>query len=329
MSLFHLFPYSLVNKGSKIIIAGAGEVGKSFVEQISKNQYCEIVVIVDRNYQHYDCLNGIKVVSPRMIKNYVYDKIVIAVSDEKKQSVLSDLLALEINKNQIISEKYPYYHLQDQKLQPPIETVEAVIIKSVFDAIGIKNPSYMDVGACHPHMSSNTMLFYVNGSRGINIEPDASLKEEFVKYRPNDINLFVGVAAKSGEGKFYKCKDPYLSSFSPEAIKWSTAHQYVDYDDFILVPLMTLNEIVDKYNNGEFPDFIDVDIEGMDAEVLESLDVSKSSPKVICVEGNVSIFNDILMKKKCLGDGYMPYCRITYNTIYLRRDIYKQILNLK
>lgn len=327
MSLFHLFPYSIVDKGSKIILVGAGEVGQCFAEQIVKNNYCKIVAISDRNYRNCAPVCGFNIIETKRIEEYQFDKIVVSVGDDKKNSVLSDLQILGVDPGKIISENYIYYHLQ-YPWPPPIETTEAIIMKGVFDAIGITKPSYIDVGACHPHMSSNTMLFYANGSRGINIEPNILLKEEFMQYRPEDINLFIGVAANKGTGRFYQCEDPYLSSFSLDAVEYSHIHKNADYTGSVLVPVMTLNEVVDEYCNGVFPDFIDIDIEGMDADVLKSLDVSRTSPKLICVEGDVKIFNDILVNKESREGGYLPYCRITYNTIYLRKDIYMQVLSV-
>ncbi|MDE6432904.1 MAG: FkbM family methyltransferase [Lachnospiraceae bacterium] len=321
MSFFHLFPYSSVDKGSTIILAGAGEVGYCFAEQILKNKYCKIKAITDRNHKNIGCVCGIQVVSLEEAIEYQYDKIVVAVGAEKKSSVLADLEKLGIDKEKIVTGKFPCYRLT-------LETAEAIIIKSVFDSIGISKPSYIDVGACHPHMSSNTMLFYTNGSRGINIEPDVSLKEEFAHYRPEDVNLFVGIAAEKGTGTFYKCENPYLSSFSATAVKWSEKYWKASYVDSISVPLMTLNDVVDEYCNGTFPDFIDVDIEGMDAEVMRTLNLTASSPKVICVEGDASVFNGILMDKPCEAGGYLPYCHVTGNTIYLRKDIYKQVLKV-
>lgn len=327
MSFFHLFPYELVEKGSRIIIYGAGEVGRSFVEQINANHYCEIIAIVDRNYEKIEPIYNIKVISPSEIGLYSFDKIVVAVM-HAKQEIISSLYSFLMDRNKIICADYPFYPLE--KIEPPVETVEAIVVKNVFDMIGIEKPSYIDVGACHPHMSSNTMLFYVNGSRGINIEPNIELKEEFLLYRPEDINLFIGVATQSGEGKFYKCNNPYLSTFLNETMQYSIHNWQVEYEEeYKIVPLMTLNQIVNRYNDGIFMDFLDIDIEGMDIEVLKHCDFSKSSPKVICAEGNIVDLNEVLGKKECENGGYIPYYRCFSTVIYLRKDIYQKVMEIE
>ena len=66
---------------------------------------------------------------------------------------------------------------------------EDLIIKHIFDGLGIVEPSYLDIGAHHPYHISNTALFYKNGSRGINIEPDPDLFVEINRVRKEDINL--------------------------------------------------------------------------------------------------------------------------------------------
>ena len=54
---------------------------------------------------------------------------------------------------------------------------------------------YIDIGAHHPFRYSNTHLFYLKGWHGINIDPRPGIAADFSRYRPNDINLEVGVGA--------------------------------------------------------------------------------------------------------------------------------------
>lgn len=323
MNTFFLFPYSSVKKGSKVILYGAGEVGRSFCEQLLFDQYCEVVAIATRNSFRYTSIYGVPAIEPTDIDKYQYDALIVAVAPQNAQSVFDDIEKLGfIPKEKIVSTAYLAKQLQSNM-------PETSVIQGVFRALNIDKPSYIDVGACHPHMASNTMPFYESGSRGINVEPDIDLKIEFDLYRPEDINLFVGVAPVPGEMKFFKSNDPYLSTFKEANKEFSKQHFHAEYDaPPRTVRVMTLNEIIDKYNNGLFPDFIDIDIEGMDAEVLRSCDFSKSSPKLICAEGSIDEFNQILLHKNCEGGGYRPYCTIPANVIYIRKDLYNTVLRL-
>ena len=93
---------------------------------------------------------------------------------------------------------------------------EDLIIKFIFDNIGIHEPSYIDIGAHHPYFISNTALFYKNGCRGINIEPDPILFKGFLKYRNEDKNLNIGVSSTNNEMDFYIISTPTLNTFSKD-----------------------------------------------------------------------------------------------------------------
>jgi len=43
-----VFPYELINKDSKVIIYGAGQIGREYVRQLQKTEYCQLVLWVDK-----------------------------------------------------------------------------------------------------------------------------------------------------------------------------------------------------------------------------------------------------------------------------------------
>src|SRR5258705_5903293 len=75
---------------------------------------------------------------------------------------------------------------------------EDLIIKFIFNALGIDKPSYIAIGAHHPYFLNNTAIFYESGSRGINIEPNDENIILFNRYRKQDINLNIGIAQETG-----------------------------------------------------------------------------------------------------------------------------------
>ena len=79
------FPYKKIKQGERVIIYGGGNVGKSFVEQINKNSYCNILAIADKNFKNIVSISGIRVISPDEISKYDYDKIIIAVQKHKNE----------------------------------------------------------------------------------------------------------------------------------------------------------------------------------------------------------------------------------------------------
>ena len=73
-----------------------------------------------------------------------------------------------------------------------------------------KNGFYVDVGAYHPIQRNNTMLLYLNGWEGINIDiSDFSIKL-FNHLRPRDSNLNLAVSNKEGNVEMFYQKN-YLN----------------------------------------------------------------------------------------------------------------------
>lgn len=161
---------------------------------------------------------------------------------------------------------------------------EDLIIQYIFDLRGIHKLTYIDIGANDPFYLSNTALFYQKGCRGINIEPNPDLMKIFFHQRPEDINLNAGIGPKAGEMDFYMMDDPTLSSFSQDEVKKYEDTGLYKLTEIKKIHITTIREVLDKYTNGGFPDFLSLDAEGMDYDILKSIDFNKTRPKVICVE---------------------------------------------
>jgi FkbM family methyltransferase len=161
---------------------------------------------------------------------------------------------------------------------------EDIILQHLFGMLNIKQPSYIDVGAHHPHKINNTAIFYDQGSRGINIEPDPGLFQEFIKSRSEDINLNIGISANTGTLPLYIMSSPSLNTFSKEEaerMERETNYRIVDRKE---IKVDTIQHVVDQYNNGKFPDLLSLDVEGLDEKILRSIDFAKYRPAAICVE---------------------------------------------
>ncbi|SVD76512.1 uncharacterized protein METZ01_LOCUS429366, partial [marine metagenome] len=141
---------------------------------------------------------------------------------------------------------------------------------------------YVDLGSYHPVQNNNTMLLYQKGWRGINIDISEFTIKLFNFCRPDDLNLNLAVSDKSGEIDFYYQKK--ISALS--TIKKSQADLVFQGEiKKKKISSQTLTKILDdsKYKEKQI-DFLDIDIEGADLDALKSLDFSKYSPKLICVE---------------------------------------------
>jgi len=156
---------------------------------------------------------------------------------------------------------------------------------------GAKSGFYIDIGAHHPTDLNNTQYFYERGFRGINIEPNPKLIEEFFVQRPEDVNLNVGIASGESEMKFYVLEAATLSTFDEGAALDSCSKYNSKITEEIQVKTISLKNVIEEYANGKTIDFISVDAEGYDLIVLQSNDWQKYRPKLIMVEVNQDMDN--------------------------------------
>lgn len=146
-----------------------------------------------------------------------------------------------------------------------------------------KSGSYIDVGAFSPFRLSNTKRFYDRGWRGVNIEPDYNNYLQFVKYRPKDTNLNIGVSPESSILTFFRFNVPTLSTFSATEAEKYKEQGYILLNT-IEVEVKPLSTIFSEVLKQDTVDFLSIDTEGYDMEVLRSNDWNKYRPKVICIE---------------------------------------------
>jgi FkbM family methyltransferase len=206
---------------------------------------------------------------------------------------------------------------------------EDLIVSFIFEELRILRPSYIDVGAHHPFFLNNTALFYESGSNGINIEPDPSLFGEFLKYRTKDINLNLGIGSENGNADFYIISSPTLNTFSREAAENYKNEGNYFIKEVIRVPVDNIQNIVRDHFNGVFPDFLNLDAEGIDEMIVKSIDYQTNYPLVICVE--TVTFSTSGHGKKNTGlieyieaAGYYLYADTYINSIFVRLDRWRK-----
>lgn len=93
------FPRENIPPGSKVIIYGAGDVGKSFVKQLTETNYCRVGLWVDKNNMKL----GKAIHSPTKIGGCDFDYIVVAISDEQiAREVEIYLRSIGVAQNKIV-----------------------------------------------------------------------------------------------------------------------------------------------------------------------------------------------------------------------------------
>lgn len=152
--------------------------------------------------------------------------------------------------------------------------------------------AYVDIGCWHPVKASNSYYFYVRGWKGICIDPNPELKVLYDKFRPKDNFINAGIGYSGNALEYFMLEESSMNTFSEEFIK---KHQL---ESKILkkidVPFYSLKEILDvNLDEKDRLDFFDIDVEGLDLEVLKTNDWDIYRPKIIVIESDISFQNDI------------------------------------
>ncbi len=142
---------------------------------------------------------------------------------------------------------------------------------------------YVDCGAHDPWRYSNTALLHQRGWTGLNIDADDEAVARFHIGRSGDINVHCGVSDKPGVLSFARFADGAVNTFDPAM----TRQQTPGFGAPVMsqVPVETLGELLHRHvPQGVAVDYLNIDCEGLDFQVLAGNDWSRFVPKVITVE---------------------------------------------
>ena len=149
---------------------------------------------------------------------------------------------------------------------------EDVYLNRCFSSPGF----YIDIGANHPYEGSVTKHLYDQGWRGINIEPHSQMFALLMRDRPRDINLNCGVGSSKSELTFFETKVGGYSSFIQSIAQERESTSRV-------VCVEPLNDICHRYNVQKI-DFLKIDVEGAEKDVLRGFDLLHWRPSLMAIE---------------------------------------------
>jgi FkbM family methyltransferase len=147
---------------------------------------------------------------------------------------------------------------------------------------GQKTGSYIDVGGGHPIADNVSFWFYERGWRGIVVEPQAELVGLYARLRPRDAAVRGLVGRQCGEADFHAVDRLHGFSTTVEHFARQARQFGVDYRT-VRMPVVTLARLCERHDVGEI-DFLKVDVEGGEADVLLGGDWRRYRPKVIVIE---------------------------------------------
>jgi FkbM family methyltransferase len=206
---------------------------------------------------------------------------------------------------------------------------EDLLVEHLMRILHIERPFFIDIGAHHPYVLSNTYLLYLQGARGINIEPDPSLLEAFAQHRPEDINLQCGVQFdEKTEADLYIMSTPVLNTFSRQEAEHVAEYGTYKISSKVKVPLLSLQQIIDAHCPAGVVDFMSIDVEGLDWEIIQFNQLDVIRPKVLCVETMQYSEDNSGRKQHTLiqylqDTGYLLYADTHLNSIFVDKKVWE------
>lgn len=178
---------------------------------------------------------------------------------------------------------------------------------------------YVDVGAHHPVHYSNTFLFYRRGWRGINIDPTPGSKRLFERRRPRDITLEIGVGASSSLRSFYTFDHSVFNTVD------ETERDFAIASGAVLcsrseIKIERLDKLLERHLHGDQSiDFMSIDVEGSEEDVILSNDWNRFRAKMLCVEilhATVDEIKESAAAKLLARAGYVFCAKIDHTSFF-------------
>jgi FkbM family methyltransferase len=175
---------------------------------------------------------------------------------------------------------------------------------------------YVDVGANHPTLISNTYGLYRDGVRGVVVEPNGDLVRLHRLIRPEDVQVAVGCGENAQLGRLAVMNAGVLSTFSTTESNGQGVQRY-DY-----VPILPLDDVIEGAAlEHDWVCVLSVDTEGFDLAVLKGAKKTLARTFAVCVETNSDRERDDV-SRFLVSQDFDVESQLACNTFYVnRRDV--------
>ena len=185
---------------------------------------------------------------------------------------------------------------------------------------------FLDVGCYHPTRHNNTYSMYKSGWSGMNIDLNPLTIELFDFMRPRDININSGVSDTEIEKKLYFIDELNTqNTLDQNQLNFLKNHHNIKESEILEKKIETrnLNNILDDHKFYNI-DFMNLDIEGHELKVLETLDFNKINIKYLCIEmiehNKESVLNNEKIKDLLTKNNFKLIKNFDFNFIYRKEN---------
>jgi FkbM family methyltransferase len=142
---------------------------------------------------------------------------------------------------------------------------------------------YIDIGAGHPVYDNVSFAFYLRGWNGITVEPNPWLMQLSEAVRPRDSRIQSLVGEKAGEATYYLVEDFHGLSTMVEGHARKAHSEFGKNSQAMTVPVTTLRALCEQHAPASI-DFLKIDVEGAERDVLLGADWRRFRPKIVVLE---------------------------------------------
>ena len=173
--------------------------------------------------------------------------------------------------------------------------------------------SYLDIGAAEPIGDNNTFLFYCLGARGVLVDPNTRLLTKAYSLRPGDVILEGGIAFDNKkEADYYDFGIPGQGHNTFDKKSADAAAKQFELVSVTPKKLWPMNEILETYFKKKAPDFVSIDVEGVDFKIIQSIDFNRWRPTVFCIENQTKELITYMEK-----NGYRYIANSSVDTLFV------------
>ena len=229
-------------------------------------------------------------------------------------------------KKKLIKNKIFYYFYKILKIyrnrKPSIhygEFGEDILVNRILK--NLETGKYVDVGCYHPYKGSLTAQLYKKGWKGINIDLSKSSIDLFNLVRKEDINLNLAVSDFNGQTSYFE-NSPINQQNS--LIKNNDNQKKIEID------CKNLNLILEE-NKFEKFEYLNIDVEGSEQNVINGINLSKYRPMLITIENNNLHINDYIESetyKILIKNNYTFISKTGVTNFFLKNEYAKNFLKL-
>lgn len=192
--------------------------------------------------------------------------------------------------------------------------------------------SYLDLGANKPVEMSNTYLFYQQGARGVLVEANPALIPALEHDRSGDVILNKAVTAHSGDEVLFQVLNLDGLSKIGDISEILAQNPDAQLEQKVSVQTISVNDIIREYFHAAAPVIVNLDIEGLELEILKSIDFTAYRPLFFIIEMIPYSENLVINQKDrelveyMHSENYQEYAFTGINSIFIDHLQYQKII---